>query len=287
MKHIVQSSPGQELSLETMFAFLQDELGEAEAAEVEHIIQNNPLYAKAIENLSIELAETPPEEQANLLRQAQQRETEFIESVQKLGEKKLLNESRPAFPIWKMAAVVLLLLLPLGYFLSRPPMETRLQQQYFQTLSPDMLRRSLRGADNAKQSKWETELSQVMDYYQQATSDRISPEESSTYYEAAIKGFNQIVDQSAQQVPTHVLLPAQLYLGVSYLMMKTPGQALAPLQAVIDHNDNHYLSQAHWYKAWGLLQLGKKEQALTEFQQLALTPNPHQTDAIEIVDQLQ
>jgi tetratricopeptide (TPR) repeat protein len=287
MKPMVQPSPGHELSLETMFAFLQNELGESEAAEVEHIIQNNPLYAKAIENLSIELAETPPEQQADLLRQAEQREAEFIESVRQLGEKKPLNESKPAFPLWKIAAVVLLLLLPLGYFLSRPPVEIRLQQEYFQALNPDMLRGNVRGGGEAGQSKWETELSQVMGYYQQAGSDRISPDESKAYYQAAIKGFQQIVDQPTLQVPAHVLLPAQLYLGVSYLLVEAPEQALTPLQAVIDDNDNHYLSQAQWYKAWSFLQLGKKEQAVAEFQQLAATPNAHQTDAAEIVEQLQ
>ncbi|MEM7370508.1 MAG: hypothetical protein AAF587_17995 [Bacteroidota bacterium] len=284
MKGVERNYNPPELSMETMLAFLQNKLDKQETEKVEHLIQENPLYQEMLKELKESLADDPDtEEKAIQYRDA------FVREVHRITDKKLYKPKGDKWHLWSMAAMILLLVIPLGYRFLMPSVEDQLRNQYFQAYVTE----GMRGGDEVRNPKELTDAEKLEEdfafakrAYTIASSEFTPEKEQVQHYQIAIREFENILSIAEEQVPERIIISSSLYLGVSYVVLNQAKEAVPYLQKVIDHGVNVFIPDAQWYKAWALLDLGETEAAIDQFYLLANKSNDYQKRAQDIVKRL-
>lgn len=284
MKGVERNYNPPELSMETMLAFLQEKLDKSKMEEVEQLIQNNPLYQEMMNELKQSLADDPDTEEKAI----RYRDT-FTREVHRITDRNLYKPKNDKWHLWSMAAMILLLVIPLGYRFLMPSVEDQLRDQYFQAYVPEGTR-----SGDTREPKELTEEERIKNdfvfakrAYSIASSEFTPKQEQQQHYQIAIREFENILSIAEAKLPAKIAIPSSLYLGVSYLVVNKARDALPHLQKVIDHQVNGFVRDAEWYKAWALLDLGEREAAIKQFYTLANQANDYQQKAQDIIERLQ
>ncbi len=80
---------------------------------------------------------------------------------------------------------------------------------------------------------------------------------------------------------------AELYRGVSLLLLRRPGQAVAPLVDATAHGDEAVAREARWYLSLARLEIGARETASEDLRLLAATAGRRQDAARELLRRLE
>ncbi|RMG58963.1 MAG: hypothetical protein D6722_22905 [Bacteroidetes bacterium] len=257
MKDLAHTPPTVELLLD----YLEGRLSADEARWVSQQVESEPFYQEALQGLKQALAEDPDHARSRAQRYRDLMRQRFQEGASAASASTNWWQARG----WQIAAAILLLLLPALYFLQRPPLEERLAQQHLRPYQAS----SLRGGTEA--STAETYIAALLAYQQEAYADAIAQFETFLAHPEAAEGLRQ---------------PAQLHLGISYLLNGQAREAVDPLSRVLGQNDPRYNDDARWYLAWAYLQSDRDTEALELFSLLAQKPNPHREAAQEVWEAL-
>ncbi|TAE49483.1 MAG: hypothetical protein EAZ89_14160 [Bacteroidetes bacterium] len=253
--------PDEALSLETMIAFLEHRLSPAETEEVEHILKGNPLYIQALESLGQALEEDPSAKERILRYRAIAGEE--IEKRSEALPKDSTGLKAGSGSWLAVAATVLLLLLPAGYFLLRPPLADRLAASYLEPFSEES--RGNKGPAEESPANWATAFGAY----------------EARQYPAAATAFR---DLAAQALSPAEAEQAKLYQGVSELLAGDAAAAERSLTALTAGEEAG--EAARWYLAWALLKQNKNAAATAAFENIAAQPGEYAEKAGEIAGRL-
>jgi TolA-binding protein len=249
--------------LETMVAFLKNELNPEEQAIVEQLLEEDATYAAAMESLDKALQKDP-----NLLEKAIRYREVFSQEVQKQARK----QQKSGFDrrLLAVAAVILLLLMPFSFWWYNNQGASNLsaQQLYAQHFEAPMVNGSMRGDSGLSE---EAAYIEALDRYGKGQ------------YDAAITAFETYLNQRQGTPITRTDIRAHLYLGISLLEADQPAIAMTHFNAIFDHGDNDLLFDAEYYRAWAYVRLGEIDQAKAVFQQIASKPHRYREAAQRVL----
>lgn len=271
-------------SLATMQAFLDGSLDTETQTDVEKLLAENPDYAFAMEGLD--------RNQSESLSQRNTDQEAFKEYLTTLGasqdedkvasfEEPLVRDLRSA-RWWQIAAVILILVLPLIYVFQKP--KPTVDQMAMNYLEPYMFS-GTRGAET------QTFLISVRDTYEVGRSrfekdPKASQTEAPAEFEVAKQGYIQILSLSIDSLGTQQYLEAKMGLGNILLFQGYPAEALAQFEPIIQQGDNIWLPAANWYKVWSLIRLDRIEEAKTILVALSRQRGDYRSKAQALLDEL-
>lgn len=76
------------------------------------------------------------------------------------------------------------------------------------------------------------------------------------------------------------------YRGVSLLLLGKTADAIAPLEAAIEHGRGRVAEEAHWYLALARLRLGEPSKALEQLEAVMKTSGKHRSEAEQLRQQI-
>ncbi len=252
------------LTLEVIMDYLEGKLSSEESAHVEAVLQEEPEWIDAIEHLELLLEQNPDtREKALLFREVVAQEA--FRQPEQAVQKKPVVRSLPFWqqPVWRMAAVITLLFLPIGYFfvMNQGSLYDQMSSRYLEPFAAT----TVKGVD--------------------PTAAEILAEGLATYqngnYPLAAKMLNEIV--SSTDLTEDEVLTARMYLGLSYLFAKDAPLAVTQLQQVLAAGNTIYYPHAQWYLAWAHWQAEDTSAALARFEEVAKVPGTHQQEAKAIL----
>lgn len=261
------------LSVAQMLAFLQHELPETEMNQIEEQIQSDPLQLLALQELDLALrAGSSP---AELLAQAERNKRwaqQEIDAQLNQAEGRLKNVAAPGPRRWMVAAIVLLLILPLGYWWTRPAPETLLAEQALAFHYP------VPGTRGAGAS-----LPQLMEQAYAAYSQ--------DQYNEALPYFEQLLTTYEGELTENQRRDVLLFQGISLLKAKPAQaeQAIQTLQAasqLAEGQSDDIQSAAQWYQALAYLHQNNLAQAAQMMEPLSRKPNRFQRKAQALLPQV-
>lgn len=271
-------------SLATMQAFLDGSLDAETQSAVEKLLAENPDYALAMEGLDRNQSESLSQRDSD-----QKAFKEYITTLTKSEEDKkdsfeepLVRDLRSA-RWWQIAAVILILALPLAYFFQKPTLTT--DQLAMANLEPFTFS-GLRGGEDVT-----TMLDSILDIYEVGRSRFASnPEaylnDTPAEFEAAKLGFIQVLSQPIDSLGTQQYLKAKMGLGLCLLFQGYQNEAIEQFEVVIQQGDNIWIAPAKWYKAWSLIYLDRKAEAKTVLNKLRNKKSDYREAAQNLLDEL-
>jgi tetratricopeptide (TPR) repeat protein len=248
-----------ERELEQIEQYLEGTLPLAEATAFAEKLKNDPAFFQKVTEYQNILSGIDEFGQDEFFNQVQSWETSLATSD---AEKKMRSVPFKQYLAW--AAVVLLVLLPLGYWLmvrntvSFPNDE--LFAFYFEPYNDITAARSS-GADEI--------LAQGMEYYNRGN------------YAEAISYLERYLTNEPNQ-------PAvDFYLGVSYLATGQTGKAVQSFKKVITHGDSIFVEVAEWNLALSYLKAEDTINLKHQLQQIIKQPHhPYHSQAIELNERI-
>lgn len=272
MKDLQTSAHAPSLTLDILITYLEGKLSETEAKRVDDILKEEPEWIDVLENLEMGMAHDPDLRQttAGLTRAAS--EAAFRASAEEAAaptatatEAKTISLPLWRQPIWQMAAVIAVLLLPLGWFLAQNGSShlDKMSEVYLQPLSVSGV---IRGEGP---SAFEI-LEKGLATYQRGE------------YALAAHDLAFVVD--SEELTSDERLAAAMYLGLSYLFSDDPTSASTELTKVVEAGTSPYLTEAKWYLAWSYWKAGDIEKAKAGFEELSTIPGMHKEPAQKILE---
>lgn len=272
-------------SLATMQAYLDGSLDADTQSAIENLLAENPDYALAMEGLD--------RHQSESTLQRNQDQKAFKEYLAELGaseeadkadafEEPLVRDLRSA-RWWQIAAVILILVLPLIYIIQKP--KPTLDQMAMNYLEPYTFS-GLRSAQNIGPT-----LDSARTYYEAGRMRyEQSPKDFQTQapaeFEVAKQSYLQILSQPIDSIGTQRYLEAKMGLGQCLLFQGFQAEAIEQFDPIIQQGDNIWLASAQWYKAWSLLLLKRPEEAKEILVGLSRQKSDYRTKAQALLDEL-
>lgn len=272
MKDLQTSAHAPSLTLDILITYLEGKLSETEAKRVDDILKVEPEWIDVLENLEMGLAHDPDLRQTTAGLTQAASEAAFRASAQEATAPtatatKAKTISLPLWrqPIWQMAAVIAVLLLPLGWFLAQNGSShiDKMAEVYLQPLSVSG------GVRGDGPSAFEI-LEKGLATYQRG--------------DYALAAHDLAFITNSQDLNTDQRLTATMYLGLSYLFSNEPVSAGVELTKVVEAGNSPYLTEAKWYLAWSYWKAGDIEKAKTGFEELANIPGLHKEPAQKILE---
>lgn len=268
MKDLQTSAHAPSLTLEVLMDYLEGTLSEQEVARVDQILAEEPEWINVLENLELGLEKDPDiRAKAKAFTQAAS-EAAFRASAEEVtsapaSEPKVINLPFWRQPVWQMAAVILMILLPAGWLLTQNngPYIDQMSELYLQPFDASIVR----GVPSAAEI-----FDKGLNEYQQGN------------YAQAAHDLAVITD--SQDLSKDERLTATLYLGLSYLFSDNYEGASEELEKVVGEGKTIYEVYAKWYLAWSYWKSGRTEEAKAGFEELALIPSDHQDKAKKILE---
>ena len=268
MKDLQTSAHAPSLTLEVLMDYLEGRLSEQEVARVDQILAEEPEWIDVLENLELGLEKDPDiRAKAKSFTQAASeaafRASPEDETSTSAPEAKVVKLPFWRQPIWQMAAVILVLLLPAGWLLTQNngPYIDQMSELYLQPFGVT----DIRSVPSAAEI-----LDQGLAAYQQGN------------YAQAAHDLAVITD--SQELNKDERLTATMYLGLSYLFSDAYDSATSELEKVVQAGKTPYEMYAKWYLAWSYWKSGKTEKAKAGFEELASIPSDHQGKAQKILE---
>lgn len=272
MKDLKASPQAPTLTLEKLLDYLEGKLTEAQAAEVDVILANEPEWIDVLESLDLSLRSDPgTRDKAMAFREAA---TEAIWAPHAAATAAPeLNHSgarvKPLFGMpasaWRMAAVILLLMLPTGYFFLQQQQQSLYEEMsgiYLKPYPPTLLRGQ--GPTAAEL------LERGLATYQNAE------------YALAARILTDIVH--ASDLSEDERITATMYLGLSHLFSDRAADAATQLNKIVQGSASTYSYDAQWYLAWAYWKAGNEAAAREAFKTIASIPGTHRAEAQKILD---
>lgn len=260
MKDLQTSAQTPSLTLDILITYLEGKLSEAEAKRVNDILKEEPEWIDVLENLEMGMAHDPD------LRQTTAGLTQAVSEAAFRASAEAKTISIPIWrqPIWQMAAVIAVLLLPLGWFLAQNGSShiDKMADAYLQPFSVTTIKTIGPSAVDI--------LEQGLVTYQNGN------------YALAAHDLAEIADSPDLSLDDR--LTATMYLGLSYLFSDEPTKATTELGKVVEAGNTPYLIQAKWYLAWSFWKAGDIEKAKAGFEELSTIPGMHKESAQKILD---
>lgn len=268
MKDLQTSAHAPSLTLEVLMDYLEGTLSEQEVARVDQILAEEPEWIDVLENLELGLEKDPDiRTKAKSFTQAAS-EAAFRASAEEetsapTPEVKVIKLPIWRQPVWQMAAVVLMLLLPAGWLLTQQqsPYIDQMSELYLEPFNASIPRGGPSDAEIFDKGLAE---------YQQGN------------YAQAAHDLAVITD--SQDLSRDERLTATMYLGLSYLFSDNFEEASLELEKVVSEGKTAYEMYAKWYLAWSYWKSGKAEEAKAGFEELASIPSDHQAKAQKILE---
>ncbi|MFK7923283.1 MAG: hypothetical protein AB8H47_15070 [Bacteroidia bacterium] len=271
-------------SLATMQAFLDGSLDTETQTAVEKLLAENPDYAFAMEGLD--------RNQSESLLQLNADQEAFKEYLTNLGtsqeedkaasfEEPLIRDLRSA-RWWQIAAVILILVLPIIYVLQKP--KPTIDQMAMNYLEPYTF-------SGTRGSEAESLLISVRDTYEAGRSrydkdPKAFQTEAPAEFEAAKQGYLRILSLPIDSLGTQQYLEARMGLGLCLLFQGYQAEAIEQFEPVIQQGDNIWLPAANWYKAWSLIYLDRREEAKIILVALSRKKSEYRSKAQTLLDEL-
>lgn len=104
------------------------------------------------------------------------------------------------------------------------------------------------------------------------------------YQKNDFAGAERQLGQFLEHNPHHA--EANLYRGVSLLLLDKRTDAIAPLQAAIEHGGSRVRQQAHWYLALAYLKSGESSKALGHLDAVIEGSGQHRAEALQLRPQV-
>ncbi|MDP5171071.1 MAG: hypothetical protein NWR72_12575 [Bacteroidia bacterium] len=266
MKDLQTSEKASSLTLEILLDYLEGKLSDHESTEVETTLEREPEWIDVLESLEMGLGQDPDiRQKAQEYRDIVSQEAFALAEKNTAPKAKVAPASVPLWkqPIWRMAAVVLLLALPASWLVTqqRQSLYDQMSEQYLQPFAATTVK---------GQGPTATEiLEQSLTTYQQGD------------YAAAAHSLAEIAH--SEDLSSDEQLTATMYLGLSYLFAENPQLAIVQLQEVVDMGNNIYSEHATWYLAWAHWKAGDETTAKAEFNAISQAPGNHQAQAKKIL----
>ena len=270
MKDLQTSAHAPSLTLELLMDYLEGKLSEQEAARVDAVLEDEPEWIDVLETLESGLKQEPDfRDKAAAMKQAAS-EAAFRasapspeETVAPAAEAKTIRIPLWKQPMWRMAAVIALIALPMGWLALQPQgnLYDQMSEQYLQPFAVTVTKGGPTAADI---------LDQGLATYQSGN------------YALAAQNLAAIVD--SEDLTSDERLTATMYLGLSYLFSGEASKATDRLSEVVDAGNTVFLSHAQWYLAWAQWKAGQTELARAGFEQIAAAPGTNQKPAQKILD---
>ncbi|MEO1448418.1 MAG: hypothetical protein AAFV07_02760 [Bacteroidota bacterium] len=265
------------MSIEQMLAFLQGTLSEAEVEAIEAQLQNDPLQTLALQELDLALrAGQTPEELLEQARQSKSWAQAEIESRINSGEARIKNLGAPTGARrWMAAAIILLLLVPVGFWVLKPNPTAQLAKSALAEHYPVP---GTRGAGE------QVSVPRLMEKaYTAYSQDR---------YSEALPYFEELVEQHEGELSPEQLRRVLLFEGISQLKARPsqPAQArqtLAKAEAMKVPAAADVEIAAQWYQALTWLQEQNTQKALEALQPLSEKPNRFQRKAKSLMSEIE
>lgn len=272
MKDLQASPQAPTLTLEKLLDYLEGKLTDAQAAEVDAVLANEPEWVDVLESLDQSLRSDPgTREKALAFREAA---TEAIWSQNTTSQAVAPAPSprqatvKPLFglpaSVWRMAAVILVLVLPTGWFFMQQ------QQSLYEEMSGKYLKpyaiTSLKGQGPTAAELLERGLAT----YQNGE------------YALAARILTDIIH--ASDLNEDERITANMYLGLSHLFSDRPADAVTQLSKVVQGPASTYSYDARWYLAWAHWKAGNDTAAREGFKAIAAIPGTHRAEAQKILD---
>lgn len=271
MKDLQTSAQTPSLTLDILITYLEGKLSETEARRVDAILKEEPEWIDVLENLEMGMAHDPDLRQTTAGLTQAASEAAFRASAEEAAAPKATATeaktiSMPIWrqPIWQMAAVIAVLLLPLGWFLAQNGSShlDKMSEVYLQPFSVT----GVKGFGPT--------AAEILD-------KGLSTYQSGNYAQAA-HDLAEIAN--SQDLDPDQRLTATMYLGLSYLFSDEPAKATTELGKVVDAGDTPYLTEAKWYLAWSYWKAGDTEKAKAGFEELSAIPGMHKEPAQKILE---
>lgn len=270
-------------SLATMQAYLDGSLDQQTTEAVEKLLAQSTDYAEAMEGLD--------RFQSDSLSQRETEQKSYKEYLSGLGnaqkdeegtfEEPLVRDLRSA-RWWQIAAVILILALPLFYLFQKP--KATINQLAMAQLEPYTFSglRSGEGTQSMLDSAQQIYEAGRSRYEQSSTPLTEAPVE----FESAKDAFLKVLSQPKDSLGTQQYLEAKMGMGMCLLFQGYQDQALEQFEVVIQQGDNIYLPAANWYKAWSLLLLDRKDEAISVLSALSRRKSDYRDKAQGLLDEL-
>lgn len=272
MKDLQTSAQTPSLTLDILITYLEGKLSETEARRVDDILKEEPEWIDVLENLEMGMAHDPDLRQttADLTQAAS--EAAFRASAEeaaaptaKSTEAKTISIPIWRQPIWQMAAVIAVLLLPLGWFLAQNGSShiDNMSEAYLQPFAVDNVPRGDR-----------------------PTAFEILEKGLATYQRGdyALAAHDLAFITNSEDLNSDERLTATMYLGLSYLFSDDPTSASTELSKVVEAGNTPYITEAKWYLAWSYWKAGDTDKAKIGFEELANIPGMHKEPAQKILE---
>lgn len=263
-----QTSHAPSLTLEVLMEYLEGTLSERDVLKVDQILAQEPEWILVLEHLEMGVEQDPEIRSKTVAFRQVVSEIALNPAVDSgsASRQKVSREDRlPIWrqPIWQMAAVILLILLPAGWII------TQNNGSYLEQMSELYLEpfgvTDIRSAPSAANI-----LDQGLVAYQQGQ------------YVPAARDLARIAN--SVDLTEDDRLTATMYLGLALLFSDQYAAASEALNQVVQAGITPYQLYAKWYLAWSHWKGGRLHLARAEFEELAQIPSAHQKQAQSILD---
>lgn len=270
MKDLQTSAQTPSLTLDILITYLEGKLSETEARRVDDILKVEPEWIDVLENLEMGMAHDPDLRQTTAGLTQAASEAAFRASAEEVTvpkatatEAKTISLPIWRQPIWQMAAVIAVLLLPLGWFLAQNGSShiDKMADAYLQPFAVSVTKSGPTPAEI---------LDKSLAAYQSGN------------YALAAHDLAEIVH--SQELDLDQRLTATMYLGLSYLFSDEPDKASLELHKIVQVGNTPYLIEAKWYLAWSYWKAGDIEKAKVGFEELSTIPGMHKEPAQKILE---
>jgi len=230
--------------------YLRGELDEDDLWEFKKALETDPQLANDLQAYS---------ELKRMM--SQTKKIDMMEKLQKIHESEQKKGKFFGLPVYSAVAAALLLLATVGggiLFMQSGNQQQKLFDKYYTSESGAF---GLRSGN----STIDQPVMQGLQFYELGD------------YTAAVNMFNLSTEN----------LMAKLYRGLSYIELAKYDQAIIDFQAIIDHNDNLFVDQAHWYLALSYLKTKQSEEAVEQLNTISSGRSIYKTKAQKILKELE